>query len=110
MSRHAAPDDPLQPYTAKRDFKVTSEPKGKRRGALKALSFVIQKHWASRLHYDFRLEFDGVLWSWAVPKGPSCDPKGKRVRRYFVWVTGGIGQPEFQRRAEGFGAREPLSA
>jgi bifunctional non-homologous end joining protein LigD len=79
MSCHAAHDGPLQPYTAKRDFKITPEPRGKRTGALEALSFVIQKHWASRLHYDFRLEFDGVLWSWAVPKGPSCDPKEKRL-------------------------------
>lgn len=79
MRRQITQEDPLQPYTAKRDFKITSEPKGKRTRAPKALSFVIQKHWASRLHYDFRLEFDGVLWSWAVPKGPSCDPKGKRL-------------------------------
>jgi len=75
----AAHDDPLGPYSAKRDFKVTSEPKAVRGKADKTLSFVIQKHWASRLHYDFRLEFAGVLWSWAVPKGPSFDPKEKRM-------------------------------
>ena len=79
MSRHAARTDPLQPYTAKRDFKITAEPQGQRGRAGKALSFVVQKHWASHLHYDFRLEFDGVLWSWAVPKGPSLDPKEKRM-------------------------------
>lgn len=79
MSPHAAQDDPLRPYLAKRDFKITSEPKGTGAGAAKALSFVVQKHWASHLHYDFRLEFDGVLWSWAVPRGPCFDPKGKRL-------------------------------
>jgi len=71
---------PLQRYRQKRDFKVTSEPTGAPGEAAstlpaRALSFVIQKHWASRLHYDFRLELDGVLLSWAVPKGPSFDPK-----------------------------------
>ncbi|MEP6740147.1 MAG: DNA ligase D [Caldimonas sp.] len=70
---------PLSPYNRKRNFGVTSEPAGvvakaARKGRTKALSFVIQKHWASRLHYDFRLELDGVLLSWAVPKGPSYDP------------------------------------
>ena len=76
MAAHA---DRLARYNAKRDFKLTPEPAGKgaRRG--KALSFVIQKHDATRLHYDFRLEFDGVLVSWAVPKGPSFDPSDKRM-------------------------------
>src|SRR5213595_3812040 len=71
----------LKPYTAKRDFEVTPEPKGRKAKKAKAqpLSFVIQKHWASRLHYDFRLELDGVLLSWAVPKGPSFDPAEKRM-------------------------------
>lgn len=78
MSRNAHPP-PLRPYTAKRDFRITPEPRGGRARVGKALAFVIQKHWASRLHYDFRLEFGGVLWSWAVAKGPSLDPKEKRL-------------------------------
>src|SRR5687768_992496 len=71
--------DPLQRYTDKRNFSVTPEPKGVRGRKAEALSFVIQKHWATRLHYDFRLELDGVLLSWAVPKGPCFDPKQKRM-------------------------------
>lgn len=73
------PSGPLERYARKRNFKVTSEPKAVRARTGKRLGFVIQKHWASRLHYDFRLELDGVLLSWAVPKGPSCDPKDKRM-------------------------------
>jgi len=68
---------PLSRYRQKRNFDVTSEPSGAHaaRGTDdRALSFVVQKHWASRLHYDFRLELDGALLSWAVPKGPSFDP------------------------------------
>ncbi|UVK55909.1 DNA ligase D [Mesorhizobium sp. AR02] len=70
----------LEPYHAKRDFKKTSEPAGKVvRGTKAGGIFVIQKHAATRLHYDFRLEHDGVLWSWAVTRGPSLDPHEKRL-------------------------------
>ncbi|WP_440092737.1 DNA ligase D [Pseudomonas syringae] len=73
---------PASEYTRKRNFDVTSEPaesKRKSKARSGALSFVIQKHDARNLHYDFRLELDGTLKSWAVPKGPSLDPKQKRL-------------------------------
>ena len=69
----------LATYRKRRRFDVTPEPPGKRARKAKALSYVIQKHAASTLHYDFRLELDGVLKSWAVPKGPSTNPKDKRL-------------------------------
>ncbi len=69
----------LSQYWKKRDFGITSEPKGALARPGKKLAFVVQKHAASRLHYDLRLELDGTMVSWAVPKGPSLDPQVKRM-------------------------------
>src|SRR5690554_3619977 len=86
-SRAAAPDT-LAPYRAKRNFSITPEPdapllrateKKTERHGRAAAQFVVQKHWARRLHYDFRLEIAGTMKSWAVPKGPSLDPAVKRM-------------------------------
>jgi bifunctional non-homologous end joining protein LigD len=80
-------NEALEEYNRKRDFEATPEPSGAGRAgkrakaakAAKALQFCIQKHDASHLHYDFRLELDGTLKSWAVPKGPALDPKARRL-------------------------------
>jgi DNA ligase D-like protein (predicted 3'-phosphoesterase) len=71
--------DTLDDYQEKRDFSRTPEPPGEHGAAPGLPIFVIQKHEATTLHYDFRLEADGVLKSWAVPKGPSTNPKEKRL-------------------------------
>jgi DNA ligase D-like protein (predicted 3'-phosphoesterase) len=72
-------DDSLKTYRAKRDLDRSREPEGGHRRSRKRPMFVIQKHAASSLHYDFRLEAGGVLKSWALPKGPSTDPGEKRL-------------------------------
>lgn len=83
-ARSATPAEQLREYQRKRDFTKTAEPAGARGSKSAArkvgeLRFVIQKHEATRLHYDLRLEIDGVMKSWAVPKGPSADPSVKRL-------------------------------
>ncbi|MGD8318215.1 MAG: DNA polymerase ligase N-terminal domain-containing protein [Myxococcales bacterium] len=78
------PSDSLSPYRSRRDFRRTPEPSGRGKDAPKLKKdrnpiFVIQQHDATTLHFDFRIEVDGVLKSWAVPKGPSTDPSEKRL-------------------------------
>src|SRR3546814_15120516 len=84
--------DTLKRYRDKRDFKRTPEPAAGGRPDEGGRAFVIQKHWASRLHYDFRLELDGAMKSWAVPKGPSY---GHSVKRMAVQ---GIGRASHRER------------
>lgn len=79
MTSSRKSDGALQRYTDKRDFMRSSEPRGDTKSQDNGPIFVIQKHDASSLHYDFRLEVEGVLKSWAVPKGPSTDPRKKRL-------------------------------
>ena len=84
MSRPSEPlfepaQDPLRSYKAKRNFAQTPEPAEGGQSHADQLTFVVQKHWASSLHYDLRLELDGTMKSWAVPKGPSFDPAVKRM-------------------------------
>src|SRR5579884_4047640 len=84
MARAKAASGSLKEYKAKRDFTQSPEPTGgtrskSRRGKAAGPMFCVQKHLASHLHYDFRLEHRGVLLSWAVPKGPSLNPKDKRL-------------------------------
>ncbi|MBM1219838.1 DNA ligase [Ponticoccus sp. SC2-23] len=79
MARKDTQKDDLERYRGKRDFSQSDEPEGSTRPEGDNCAFVIQKHDASSLHYDFRIEVDGVLKSWAVPKGPSTDPREKRL-------------------------------
>ena len=69
----------LDEYSRKRNFAITAEPPARVGATTTGRSFVVQKHNARQLHYDFRLELDGVLKSWSIPRGPSFDPAAKRL-------------------------------
>ena len=79
MARSSKSPAALALYEQKRDFSITPEPRGGAVAPADALRYVIHKHWATRLHYDLRLELEGTMKSWAVPKGPSYDPADKRM-------------------------------
>ena len=79
MARRASTQDRLAPYRAKRHFDVTAEPSGTDPPPPDGHRFVVQRHRATRLHYDVRLEVEGVLVSWAVPKGPTLDAAARRT-------------------------------